>query len=353
MVSASCPWCWNGADDGNSGVMARRTLLKGGLAGGLASLLPARLAAAEMPQGATAPGIRLAPDQDAMVKVPGGRIYVRVNGALQSGRPPVLFIHGGPGSAHWGWLNATALADTRAVILYDQLDCGRSDAPGDPANWTVPRFLSEIEAIRAHFGIARWHVVGGSWGGTLGLEYGATRPAALSSLLLQSPLVSTAVWLQDAALLKAAMPADVRDLLDRCDTPGAAPEAQCTAATDAFYARHVRQKRPPAAIAAYRDALPVPFAAAPYNHMWGRAEFTSTGTLKDYDGRPLLARLDAARTLFVAGADDEARPETVRGFARGIGAGFAEIGQAAHSLMNDNPSAYLAVLRDWFSRHDT
>jgi proline iminopeptidase/L-proline amide hydrolase len=328
--------------------MARRAVL----AGGLASLLPARLAAQAMAEGATAAGIRLAPAQDAMVPAMGGRIYVRVNGALDGQRPPVLFIHGGPGSAHWGWLNATALADERSVILYDQLDCGRSDAPGDPANWTVPRYLSEIEAIRAHFGIARWHVVGGSWGGTLGLEYGAARSATLASLVLQSPLVSTAIWLKDAALLKAGMPADVRDLLDRCDTPGAAPEADCKAATDVFYARHVRQKRPPAAIAAYRDALPVPFAAGLYNHMWGRAEFTSTGTLKDYDGRPLLSRLDAARTLFVAGSDDEARPETVRGFARSIGAEFAEIPDAAHSIMNDNPSAYLAVLRHWLRMHD-
>ena len=333
--------------------MARRTVL----AGGLASLLPARVAAQALRQGATAPGIRIAPDQEAMVPVDGGRIYVRVNGALAGAKPPILFIHGGPGSSHWGWLNATALADERAVILYDQLDCGRSDRPGDPANWTVARYLSEIEAIRAHFGIARWHVLGGSWGGTLALEYGAlqygaAQPAALAGLVLQSPLVSTEVWLRDAAELKAGMPADVRDLLDRCDTPGSAPEAACRAATEAFYARHVRQVIPPPAIAAYRDALPVPFAEALYNHMWGRAEFTSTGTLKDYDGRPLLDQLDRARTLFVAGRDDEARPETVAGFAIAAGARFEEIPDAAHSIMLDNPAAYLGLLRPWLSRQD-
>lgn len=332
--------------------MARRTLLAG-----LASLLPARLAAQQLRQGATAAGIRLAPDREAMVPVSGGRIYVRINGALDGKRPPILFIHGGPGSAHWGWLNATALADERAVILYDQLDCGRSDRPGDPANWTVPRFLSEIEAIRGHFGIKRWHVLGGSWGGTLALEYGATQPPALAGLILQSPLVATDVWLKDAALLKAGMPDEVRDLLDRCDTPGAAPEAACPesalqAATDAFYAAHVRQTIPPPALAAYRDALPAPFASGLYNHMWGRAEFTCTGTLKDYDGRPLLARLDGRRTLFVAGSADEARPETVAGFARDAGAEFAEIPNAAHSIMLDNPTSYLAVLRRWLKSRD-
>jgi L-proline amide hydrolase len=327
--------------------MGRRTLL----AAGLGSLLPARLAAQTLRQGATAPGLRLAPEREAMVPVPGGRIYVRINGAL-GGKRPILFIHGGPGGSHWGWLNATALAETRAVILYDQLDCGRSDRPGDPANWTVARFLAEIEAIRAHFGIARWHVLGGSWGGTLALEYGASRPAALAGLVLQSPLVATSVWLRDAAALKAAMPADVRDLLDRCDVAGAAPQAACDAATDAFYARHVRQVLPPPAIAAYRDALPAPFAGALYNHMWGRAEFTCTGTLKEYDGRPLLKRLDPRRSLFVAGRDDEARPETIAGFAQVAGAQFAEIPGASHSIMLDNPAAYLALLRPWLQRMD-
>ncbi|WP_235902639.1 proline iminopeptidase-family hydrolase [Sandarakinorhabdus oryzae] len=329
-------------------MMGRRTFL----AAGLASLVPARLAAQALPQGATASGIRIAPDREAMVPVQGGRIYVRVNGALDGRKPPILFIHGGPGSSHWGWLNATALADERAVILYDQLDCGRSDRPGDPANWTVERFLSEIEAIRAHFGIARWHLLGGSWGGTLALEYGASRPAALAGLVLQSPLVSTSIWLEDAALLKAGMPDEVRDLLDRCDTQGAAPEAACQAATDAFYAAHVRQTIPPPAITAYRDALPAPFAAGLYNHMWGRAEFTCTGTLKDYDGRPLLTKLDAARTLFVAGTDDEARPETVARFAETAGAQFVEIPNAAHSIMLDNPATYLAVLRGWMKVMD-
>jgi L-proline amide hydrolase len=329
-------------------MMARRSLL----AAGLASLLPARLAGQAMAEGATASGIQITPAREAMVQAPGGRVYARLNGSLSARQLPVIFIHGGPGSAHWSWLNATALAQDRAVILYDQLDSGRSDRPGDPANWQIPRFLAELEAIRSHFGIARWHVVGGSWGGTIALEYAAMQPKALAGTVLQSPLISTQIWLKDAALLKAAMPAEVRDLLDRCDTPGAAPKSACDAATDAFYARHVRQRRPPAAIAAYRDALPTSFSEGIYNHMWGRAEFTASGTLKDYDGRPLLTKLDGGRCLFVAGQHDEARPETVRSFAGAAGAEFAEIPDAAHSIMNDNPSAYLDLLRTWLALQD-
>ncbi len=303
--------------------------------------------------GPDLPGIHIKPDREDMVPVPGGRAYVRVNGDLGGARPPIVLIHGGPGSSHWAFLNATAMAGERAVILYDQLDSGRSDHPGDPRNWQVPRFLDELEAIRAFLGVKRWHVLGGSWGGTVALEYGARRPAALASLVLQSPLVSTELWLRDAAKLKHAMPPAVRALLDRCDTPGAAPQADCDAATDAFYRRHVHLTDPPPAIAAYKAAMPRSFSADIYNHMWGRAEFTATGTLKDYDGRPLLKRLDGKRTLFVAGQHDEAIPATVAGFARAVpGAMFREVPDAAHMVMGDNPAGYLAVLRPWLAGHD-
>ena len=150
------------------------------------------------------------------------------------------------------------------------------------------------------------------------------------------------------------MPASVRDLLDRCDVAGAAPKADCDAATAAFYARHVRLYPPPPAIAAYRDALPRSFSAGIYTAMWGRAEFTATGTLKDYDGRALLQQLDGRRTLFVAGEFDEARPVTVAGFAKAVpgGAGFEMVRDAAHSVMNDNPAAYVALLRGWLAGRD-
>jgi L-proline amide hydrolase len=286
------------------------------------------------------------------VPVEGGHIYVRINGDLHNGRPPIVMVHGGPGSSHWYFLNATALADERAVILYDQLDSGRSDCPSDPANWHVSRFVDELEAIRTYLGIERWHVLGTSWGGLVVLEYGARQLEALAGLILQSPLVSTEKWLEDANRLKDAMPPEIRDLLYRCDTPGVASEADCEQATEAFYRRHIYLADPAPEIAAYKASLPRAFNADIYNHMWGRAEFTASGTLKDYEGRPLLAKLDGKRTLFVTGEADEAIPATVAEFARIAGADFAVIPDAAHFAMNDNAPAYLAILRPWLLRQD-
>jgi len=96
-----------------------------------------------------------APDRELMVPVSGGRVYVRVNGSIDGPRLPLLLIHGGPGGTHASLINSLALSDERAVILYDQLDTGKSDHPNNPANWTVSRFRDEVEAIRIAVGARR------------------------------------------------------------------------------------------------------------------------------------------------------------------------------------------------------
>lgn len=298
--------------------------------------------------------LRPKPDRELMVPVEGGSIYVRVNGDLNGPRAPFIGMHGGPGSGHSGLLPFTAMADERAVILYDQLDSGQSDAPMDPANWRVSRFVDELDHIRDALGIKRWHVQGGSWGGTLALEYGARQRPEMASVIISSPLVSTKRWTDDAAILRSQLPEEYRTMLDRCDTAAPPPKAECDVATRAYYARHVGIKGPLDEVAAYRASRPRRAPRDLYQRMWGDNEFTATGTLKDYDGEPLLKKLDAKRTLFVCGEFDEARPETVAAFAREVpgGARFEMIPGAAHGLTSDAPEAYIALVRSWCAAHD-
>jgi proline iminopeptidase/L-proline amide hydrolase len=288
-----------------------------------------------------------------MVPVPGGRVHVRANGRLDGSRPPVVMIHGGPGGTHAAFLNALALADERAVILYDQLDSGRSDHPNDPRNWTVVRFTDEVEAIRSALRIPRWHVLGHSWGGTIALEYGARRPAGLAGLVLASPLISTRSWIADADALRAKLPPDVQATLRKCDPPAPVISA-CGPATEAYYAAFNRRDPATAAMKDYgRRHGGAGFNRLLYEEMWGSSEFVATGTLKDYDGEPLLAKLDGPRTLFIDGQYDEARPVTLEGFAaRAPGAEFAVVPGAAHGFFNDRPEEALGILRPWFRGQD-
>jgi proline iminopeptidase/L-proline amide hydrolase len=302
---------------------------------------------------AARPPIFPAPDRELMVTVDGGRLYVRVNGDLAGPRPPLILAHGGPGSTHKGLLNALALADERAVILYDQLDSGRSDRPQNPAHWTVGRFTDELEAIRAALGVKRWYVAGHSWGGTIALEYAARRPAALAGTILASPLISTHSWIADADYLRTRLPQDVQWQLVACDRPAPPPADLCKAATATFYAAFNRREAPSPAAEAYRHPLDLGFNARLYETMWGKSEFVSTGSLKRYDGEPLLAKLDGRRTLFIAGQHDEARPVTLAGFAERVaGAELAVVPGAAHGIFSDRPVETIALLRAWLGRQD-
>jgi proline iminopeptidase/L-proline amide hydrolase len=317
------------------------------------SFLAAIAATAALPRAAHAMAVEATPpDSEHLVVVEGGRIYVRINGPLHGAGMPLIMAHGGPGGTHAGFLPALELADSRAVILYDQLDCGRSDTPGDPANWRVARFVDEVDGIRRALGLERVHFLGASWGGTIALEYGARRPPGLASLVLQSPLVATEPWLDDAAILRRRLPADVRTALTACDTGMPPPAALCDAATRAFYARFNRIAPPSPEQIAYRSRLTVPFNQRLYQSMWGASEFVSTGSLRNYDGRPLLRRLPR-QTLFMAGEFDEARPRTVASFAARVkGAQVKIIRGAAHGIANDQPQAWLAALRPWLAAHD-
>ena len=292
------------------------------------------------------------PDRELMVPVPGGRAYVRINGNLAGAKPPLVMIHGGPGGSHGSFLAALPLAQDRAVILYDQLDCGLSDKPGDPANWHVSRFVDELEAIRAALGIARWHVLGHSWGGTVALEYAARQPRELASLILQGPLISTRAWMADAATLRAKLSADVQAVLDACDGPTPPAKAECDAAVDAFYARFWRLRPLPAWATAYEQEHGLKLATNIYNAMWGPNEFRATGSLADYDGEPLLQRI-AAPTLFLIGDSDEVTPETARRFTSETPAArLAILADAAHRAQSDQPGAYVATLAEWLAKQD-
>lgn len=288
-----------------------------------------------------------------MAPVAGGRVYVRVNGRLDGPRPPLVGIHGGPGGTHAGLLGLLDLADERAIILYDQLDSGLSDHPNNPANWTVERFTDEVDAVRRALGVPSWHVLGHSWGGTIALEYGARRPHELAGLVLASPLVSTKSWIADANALRRQLPAEVQAVLKTCDPPAPVTPA-CETATNVFYKNFNGREPRSDAYSAYAAAHPsLRLNRALYEGMWGSSEFVATGSLRDYDGEPLLAKLDGRHTLFIDGQYDEARPVTLAAFAaRVAGAEFGVVPGAAHGFISDRPAEALGILRPWLERQD-
>ena len=90
-------------------------------------------------------------EQEGFIPVVGEyRIWYRmVGGGAERENIPLLALHGGPGVPHDYIENLGALAsDTRRVIFYDQLGCGRSDQPDDTSLWRVDRFVEELGIVR-------------------------------------------------------------------------------------------------------------------------------------------------------------------------------------------------------------
>ncbi len=120
----------------------------------------------------------------------GHWIYVEEVG-VKGGRPCV-FLHGGPGSGAQP-AHRTLFDCTRDhVFLLDQRGAGRSHPHLSLTANTTQHLIADIEEVREHFGIARWMVVGGSWGSTLALAYAETHPARVSGLVLRAIFLGTA-----------------------------------------------------------------------------------------------------------------------------------------------------------------
>lgn len=71
-------------------------------------------------------------------------------------------------------------------MLFDQRGAGKSVPACELRNNTIAHLVQDIEILRNHLQIPRWHLVfGGSWGSTLALLYTQSHPEAVQSLILR------------------------------------------------------------------------------------------------------------------------------------------------------------------------
>ena len=98
---------------------------------------------------------------------------------------PVVFLHGGPGAGasamHRRFFDPTHYR----IVIFDQRGAGRSRPHGDLTDNTTPHLVADMERLRAHLGIEKWVVFGGSWGSTLALAYAQSHPQRCLALVLR------------------------------------------------------------------------------------------------------------------------------------------------------------------------
>lgn len=288
---------------------------------------------------------------EGFVPFRGYRTWYRVVGdGEEPGKLPLLCLHGGPGGTHDYLEPLGGMAQTgRRAIFYDQLGCGRSDLPDDPSLWTVELFVDEVGAVREALGLERVHLFGNSWGGMLAMAYALTKPAGLASLVLASAPASIPQWVEETGRLRAQLPAQVREVLDRHEAAGTTNDPEYSEAAMVFNRRHVCRVDPwPGCVQRSFDFIDR--HGVVYRTMNGPSEFHVTGTLREWSVVDRLGEIDVP-TLVVTGEHDEATPAINRTVAEGIpGAESAIVPGASHMAHVERTEDYLRLLDGFLSR---
>jgi proline-specific peptidase len=287
------------------------------------------------------------PAGEAHLAVPGGRIWYKISGATASGTP-VILLHGGPGFNSFYLKPLEALSDERPVVRYDQLGSGKSDRISDTTLFTVAHFVAELDALRAHLGYERMHVLGHSWGTMLATEYYRVHPERVASLTLASAALDARAWERNTRKLVTTLSDSAQRAIRVREAEGKYDAPDYQAAVNEFYGKYVF-RRP---VAADLDSSMATFNTDIYMYMWGPSEFTPTGTLKTYDATGFLKTI-AVPTLFTVGEFDESDVSTIRAHAALVpGARIAVIPGAAHITTWDGPEETIRVVREFLRDAD-
>jgi len=284
--------------------------------------------------------------EEGFIPTGQGRVWYRIAGDRGRGAIPLLVVHGGPGLPSDYLEPLAELASERPVVFYDQLGCGRSDRPS-PGPWVTEYFVGELWTVRRALGLDRVHLYGHSSGSQIAVDYALMRPEGVASYVLANPPLSIPRWLDDLARFRAALPAEVREVLDRCEAAGTTAGDEYSRATRVFYDRHFCRLSPwpqplERAMEGYSDEV--------YRAMWGPSEFCMTGILKDYDRAARLGEI-AAPVLFLCGRFDEATPATTAWYRSLVpGAEMVVIEDGSHTPHLEQPAATLAAVRDFLER---
>ena len=271
-----------------------------------------------------------------------GKTYFTRKG--RRGKTPIVWLHGGPGGMHQPNSNVFSLAQGRQVYCYTQLGGGKSSKTSQK-RWNIETFVRELDLLIKAWGLEEFHLMGGSWGTTLALEYYLRKKGkGVKSLVFQSPLFSTRDWKADGRRLISNLPGKTQHIINACHDIGATDSAVYHEAMKVFYGKHVIRLKNP------KKRPPNPNGSEVYEFMWGPSEFEPTGTLKQYGRIGQLSRI-AIPTMIICGEYDEATPGTGKKYAKRIrGCRFSEIEGASHVIWEEKPARIRKVINGFLNK---
>ncbi|MBE9030694.1 alpha/beta hydrolase [filamentous cyanobacterium LEGE 11480] len=107
-----------------------------------------------------------------------------IDGAQMRQRPVAFLLHGGPGADHTSYKPAfESLTQQMQLVYIDHRGQGRS-ARSNPETYTLDNNVEDLEALREYLGLEQIVVIGGSYGGMVGLTYASRYPDRVAKLIV-------------------------------------------------------------------------------------------------------------------------------------------------------------------------
>lgn len=257
---------------------------------------------------------------------------------------PLVCVNGGMIYSHaLLWPAFAPLAAGRQVILYDLRGRGASQAAPGPRQSRVEFDATDLPALRDAMGIARWDVLGHSWGGGIAMLAAARDTVGVRRLVMVDAVGATSDWipgLHDAALARLTGPEhsilsslDFRLLQD--DSP----------ATHSEYSRAIYP-------AWFADPDLGRTFAPPTETSQTGAAVAARLRREGYDWRADARRV-AATTLLVHGADDIIPADLARATATLIARSRVEvIAGAGHMPFWEQPATFFPCVTRFLDAPD-
>lgn len=286
--------------------------------------------------------------REGFVPVHGYRLYWKSVGD-PGPAGTIVTLHGGPGGTHDYLLSLTDLAARGyRVVFYDQLGCGRSELPGDEAEYSVDRDVADLEELRLALKIDRMHLLGSSYGGLLAIAYALAHPAPIRTLTIASGLADVPLTVREMARLCRELPPPLPAYLDRHEARSEFQHPEYLAAVGEFYRRHLCRLAPWPAELTYT----MEHGNSPkYRVMNGPNEFTITGTIRAWDATPRLGEIRLP-TLITVGRYDEVTPVVAESIHRGIaGSELSLFTASSHTAFWEERERYMETVAGFLARH--
>lgn len=278
--------------------------------------------------------------------------YFRIAGDLENTKIPLLLLHGGPGSTHNYFESFDELSETgRAIIMYDQIGCGKSSQISESETYDAKLWVNELENLVNFLHLEKFNLLGQSWGGMLAIIYATDiSQEKINGLILSSTLSSASLWAQEEHRLIKLMPEDEQAAINQAEQANNFSGNNYEKANEHFMELHAAG--PFTASDPEYLTRPKVSGTRSYNEAWGPNEYTPLGNLQNYEYTDKLKNISVP-TLIMSGTNDLSTPLVAKTMHDAIpNSTWHLFAKSRHMPFIDEHELYMKKLTAWLEEQD-